>query len=84
MHHLGLVWIMFSQGENPSLSTRFRERVMNKIVERWPHTQSLPIMPTGAIPLHRHLRRTPDGYRVEPSVADNYQLPSSSPLIARD
>ena len=82
--HIGLVWIMLSKGENPSLATQFRQRVMNKIMGRWPNTQTLPIMPTGAIPLHRDLRRTPNGYRVEPSAAATYQLPPSSPLIARD
>jgi hypothetical protein len=82
--HLGLVWIMFSQGENPTAATRFRQQVMSTIMERWPDTQTLPIMPTGAIPLHRDLRRTPNGYRVEPSAAAKYQLPPTSPLIARD
>ena len=82
--HLGLVWIMFSQGENPALATRFRQQAMNKIMERWPDTQTLPIMPTGAIPLHSDLRQTPDGYRVEPSAAAKYELPLSSPLIARE
>jgi hypothetical protein len=82
--HLGLVWIMFSRGENPALASRFRDRLMSKIIDRWPETQTLPITPTGAIPLHRDLRRTPEGYRVEPSAAETYQLPPSSPLIARD
>jgi hypothetical protein len=82
--HIGLVWIMFAQGEDPRLATRFRQRVMRRIRERWPDTQSLPIMPTGAIPHHRDLRRTPDGYRVEANVAASYELPPSSPLIARD
>ena len=82
--HLGLVWVMFSKGENPSLAARFRQRVMNKIMGRWPETQTLPIMPTGAIPLHRDLQRTPNGYLVEPSAAATYELPPTSPLIARD
>ena len=82
--HLGLVWVMFSKGENPSLAARFRQRVMNKIMGRWPETQTLPIMPTGAIPLHRDLQRTPNGYLVEPSAAATYELPPNSPLIARD
>ena len=82
--HLGLVWVMFSKGENPSLAARFRQRVMNKIMGRWPGTQTLPIMPTGAIPLHRDLQRTPNGYLVEPSAAATYELPPTSPLIARD
>jgi hypothetical protein len=78
------VWVLFGRGENPGLATRFRQRVMNKIMDRWPDTQTLPIMPTGAIPLPQDLRRTPDGYRVEPRAAATYRLPPSSPLIARD
>ena len=82
--HLGLVWIMFSHGENPSLASRFRARVMNKILSRWPRTLSLPITPSGGVPLHEDLRRTVDGYRVEPNAAARYEFPPASPLIARD
>jgi hypothetical protein len=72
--HLGQVWIMFSRGKDPELTTRFREEVMSQIMLRWPDTLSLPIMPTGAIPLHRDLIRTPNGYLVNPSEAHKYQL----------
>jgi hypothetical protein len=76
--HLGQVWIMFSRGEDPRLATRFRERAMREIVARWPDTLSLPIMPNGAIPLHRDLVRTPDGYIVDPSAASRYSKERSS------
>lgn len=76
--HLGQVWIMFSKGEDPTLSRRFRERLMQKVFERWPDTLSLPIMPTGAVPLHRDLRRTPDGYEVDPAAAARYGRKASS------
>jgi hypothetical protein len=82
--HLGRAWIAFSQGEDPTLATRFRQRAMNKIFERWPATRSLPVMPTGVIPLSRDLRLTPDGYRVAPDAAAGYDLPPHSPLLARD
>jgi hypothetical protein len=82
--HLGLVWLMFSHGENPSLASRFRARVMDKILSRWPRTLSLPITPSGGIPLHKDLRQTVDGYRVKRSAAASYEFPPSSPLIARD
>jgi hypothetical protein len=72
--HLGLVWIMFSRGKDPQLTTRFRESAMRQIMLRWPDTLSLPIMPTGAIPLHRDLIRTPNGYVVSPTEAYKYQL----------
>jgi hypothetical protein len=72
--HLGQVWIMFSRGEDPRLSTRFRENAMRQIMRRWPDTLSLPIMPTGAIPLHGDLIRTSNGYMVNPSEAHKYEL----------
>ena len=72
--HLGQVWITFSRGEDPTLASGFRERAMREIMLRWPSTLSLPIMPTGAIPLHRDLIQTPNGYIVNPSEAHKYQL----------
>lgn len=72
--HLGLVWLSFFKGKNPALSSRFRDSVMKEIVARWPGTLSLPIMPTGAIPLHSDLLKTPTGYNVDPSKADRYRL----------
>jgi hypothetical protein len=47
---------------------------MREIIVRWPSTLSLPIMPTGAIPLHRDLIHTPNGYIVNPSEAHKYEL----------
>jgi hypothetical protein len=72
--HLGQIWITFSKGKDPTLSSRFRERAMHEIMLRWPSTLSLPIMPTGAIPLPRDLVRTPNGYVVNPSEAHKYEL----------
>jgi hypothetical protein len=72
--HLGRAWFMFARGENPALATKFRERAMREILRRWPETLSLPIMPTGAIPLHYDLIRTPTGYIVDPKAAPKYQL----------
>jgi len=59
---MGQVWLTFSRGEDAATTSSFRERVMREIVLRWPGAFSLPIMPTGAIPLHRDLVRRPDGY----------------------
>ena len=47
---------------------------MHEIMLHWSGTLSLPIMPTGAIPLHRDLVRTPNGYIVNPSDAYKYRL----------
>jgi hypothetical protein len=71
--HLGQVWLMFSKGEDPAMAARFRVRTMHEITLHWPSTLSLPIMPTGAIPLHRDLVRTPNGYIVKPSEAYKYE-----------
>jgi hypothetical protein len=72
--HLGQVWIMFSRGKDRALSRKFRARAMGAIKLRWPDTLSLPIMPTGAIPLHADLVRMPTGYIIKPSEAHKYQL----------
>jgi hypothetical protein len=72
--HLGQVWLMFSRGEDPAMAARFRERAMREIMLHWPSTLSLPVMPTGAIPLHRDLIRTSTGYIVNPSEAHKYDL----------
>ena len=82
--NLGRAWITFARGEDPALVTRFRERAMRRIFERWPSTQSLPIMPSGVIPLPADLRLTPQGYRVRPDAAARYELPPGSPLIAQE
>jgi hypothetical protein len=74
--HLGQVWISFFRGEDPSLNSRFREATMSEVMRNWPGTLSLPIMPTGAIPLHRDLIRTPEGYVVNPTEAQKYELHS--------
>ncbi len=75
--HLGKVWLMFSRGKDPTVTARFRERVMREILLHWPSTLSLPIMPSGSIPLPRDLIRTPTGYTVSPSEARRYNLNST-------
>jgi hypothetical protein len=80
--HLGLAWLTFSESDEPGRTAKLRDSVMRHITERWPNTQALPIMPTGAIPLHDDLLLTKDGYRVKRQAAPKYGLPASSPLIA--
>lgn len=79
--HIGLGWLTFSLSEEPERTAHFRDRVMKAIRARWPSTKPLPIMPTGAIPLHDDLVLTKDGYRVKRNAAAKYELPASSPLI---
>jgi hypothetical protein len=76
--HLGKVWLTFSKGTNPTVARKFRESVVPEIMLRWPETLSLPIMPTGAIPLRRDLVRTPTGYVVNPIEANRYGLKSQA------
>lgn len=78
---LGLVWIMFAQGEDIELAARFRERVMNRILLRWPETISLPVMPTGSIPNPHQLVKTPSGYKLDPAYVSGYDVETSSPLV---
>lgn len=75
--HLGRVWLFFDKGKYPEINARFRQRAMHEIMLHWPNTLSLPIMPTGSIPLHRDLIQTPTGYIVKPSEAVKYGLTST-------
>ena len=79
--HLGLVWITFARGQDAALAQRFRDQVMSKILARWPETLSLPVMPTGSIPLHGQLRKTPSGYKLDPAYVSSYAVDASSPLV---
>lgn len=69
---IGRVWISFSLGQDPDRSTRFRDKLVPKLAMAWPNTASLPIMPSGAIPLTDDLIRTPSGYVVRASAASKY------------
>jgi hypothetical protein len=77
--HLGQVSIMFSRGDDPQRAAQFRERTMQAIRQRWPETLSIPVMPSGATPLHRDLIRTPAGYVVDPAAASRYQEEDGKP-----
>jgi hypothetical protein len=70
--HLGRVWIAFSRGQNVRRSAQFREALVPEIKSAWPETVSLPIMPSGAIPLTEDLIRTSSGYVVNPAAAAKY------------
>ena len=82
--HLGRVWITFEIGKDQQRFSRFRRKTMLDVYKRWPSTASLPIMPSGAIPLPEDMQRTPSGYRVKVTAAAKYQesltpTPSSAP-----
>ena len=71
--HIGRVWLTFDKGQNPQRLRNFRSDLMPQVQRRWPTTASLPIMPSGAIPLTDDLVRTPGGYEVKPTAKSKYQ-----------
>ena len=77
--HLGRVWITFSKGQDPRRSGQFRQSLVPEIQKRWPSTTSLPIMPSGAIPLTTDLIKTPSGYAVAQSAKHKYQINQQNP-----
>jgi hypothetical protein len=80
--HLGFAWLTFSKSEEPARTARFRDRVMKRIVQRWPNTATLPITPSGGLPLREDLVLTSQGYRVKRQAASTYGFPASSALLA--
>jgi hypothetical protein len=79
----GRAWLSFFRGEDPIPARRFRERAMRKVLERWPSTEPLPILPTGVLPLPADLVMTAQGYRVKPAAAARYGLAASSTFVAK-
>lgn len=71
--HIGRVWISFAKGKDRRKFEAFKNALMPQIVRRWPGTASLPIMPSGAIPLTEDLVRTASGYQVKPAIASKYR-----------
>lgn len=79
--HLGRAWITFAKGEDTAQAAQFRERLMRRILLRWPETIALPILPGGNIPLARHLIRTPAGYKLDPAYAEDYGVTAAAPQV---
>jgi hypothetical protein len=70
--HFGHVWISFSQGEDPALARRFRDRLMSRIIERWSETLSVPVAQTGSLPNRADLVRGDHGYELDPAKMAGY------------
>lgn len=84
---LGHPWIAFTQGEEPALARRFRERLMSRTVERWPETLRVPVAQTGAIPNREDLVRGDHGYEIDPAKMAGYicgTAPGNAPHSACD
>ncbi len=79
--HLGRAWITFAKGEDMAQAAQFRERLMRRILRRWPETIALPVLPGGNIPLARHLIRTPSGYKLDPAYAEHYGVTAAAPQV---
>lgn len=83
--HFGHVWIVFEKGEDPALARRFRERLMSRIVQRWPQTLSVPVAQTGSLPNREDLVRGDNGYEINPSRIAGYicgTAPGNAPKSA--
>lgn len=79
----GHTWISFSRGKVPALARRFRDRVMRKIVDRWPDTLSVPVADTGALPHRTDLVLGDQGYEIDPAKLAGYTCdPSLGPEAA--
>lgn len=79
--HPGRAWITFAKGEDTAQAAQFRERLMRRILLRWPETIALPVMPGGTIPHARHLIRTPSGYKLDPAYAGHYGVTTAAPQV---
>ena len=79
--HVGQAWVLFLRGEDPELAARFRERAIREVIQTYPDVRTLPVMPTGAIPLSEDLCAAEGFYKVKRESAEKYQLPASSLLI---
>lgn len=85
--HFSHVWISFARGEDPVLAQRFRDRLMSRMIERWPETLTVPIAQTGSLPHREDLIRTDTGYEIKPSRLARYlcgDAPGNAPELACD
>lgn len=79
-------WVLFlppaeERYAEPTASTR--QRILSALRARWPNLRTVPILPSGGVPLSQDVVWTRDGYKVAPEKASGYELPANSPLIAR-
>lgn len=73
--NLGRVWIAFAKSEQPEKATLFRNALVEQMKRRWPDTISIPVQPSGALPLPRDRVRTSIGYQVKPEESAKYRHP---------
>jgi hypothetical protein len=84
MGHLRRAWLAFyDDGGKEGLPASARSTILAQIKKRWPDATSLPVLPSGGLPLASDLRHTEDGYKIAPDAAQRYNIPPTSPLLAR-
>jgi len=81
--HPGRIWVTFPRGLQPDRSTRVRVPLLADIRRHWPEARPLPILPDGGLPLPDDLAMTDQGYRIVRSAGPRYNLPATSPMLAR-
>jgi hypothetical protein len=79
--HNGRSWITVYTGEHEAAARLFWVDLKTRILRRWPAARSIPILPSGALPLSEDLQLTHGGYRINRSAAAKYSLDPSSLLI---
>lgn len=84
MGHLGRAWVRFLKGGRADLPPDRREQVLVEIRQRWPDVRSVPVLPSGGLPLVDDLRHTPQGYKIVASAGPRYELPPNSPLLVQN
>ncbi len=82
-YHPGRIWVTFMRGSNAARSTHFRDPLVAALRARWPDARTLPILPSGAVPLAEDLVATDGRYLVRRSAAARYELPTGSPLFSQ-
>jgi hypothetical protein len=70
--HQGRAWLTFIRGERPDLAARTRAQLIAEIKRRWPDARSIPVMPSGALPLATDLTWTGTSYVVKPDRLASY------------
>jgi hypothetical protein len=82
--HPRKAWITFYRGPEPKFAEQFWDTLTGEIRRRWPDVHSIPILPSGGLPLSNDLILTPQGYKIVRSAAERYKLPVSSALLANN
>ena len=73
--HNGRSWIMVYTGKHETAARRFWVDLKAQLIRRWPAARSIPVLPSGALPLSDDLQLTHGCYRISRSAAAKYGLP---------